>query len=136
MDFYPSSRVLQSINSTIHSRVRLEMISIENKLMSLLNFGGVTHSSFDSTIKEIMACNSLLDLVNSARSDYVLADCLRNGIRKQSSSLINRDPVAYSYINNALAALLKHACFAALLMLLLAFHLPTPALMPTDICSS
>jgi hypothetical protein len=103
MDFYPASRFLQSINSTVHRRVRLEMIPIENKLMSLLDFGGTTHASFDRTIKEIMACNSLLDQVNSARHDYVLADRLRSGIRKQSSSLINKDPVAYNYINNALA---------------------------------
>ncbi len=48
---------------------------------------------------------SLLDLVNSARHDYVLqvADRLRSGICKQLSSLVNKDPVAYNYINNALA---------------------------------
>ncbi len=62
------------------------MIPIENKLISLLNFAGDTHASFDHTIKEIMACNSLLDLVGSARSNYVLADRLRSGIRKQALS--------------------------------------------------
>jgi hypothetical protein len=85
MDFYPASRFLQSINSTVHRRDRLEMIPIENKLISLLDFAGVTHASFDHTIKEIMACNSLLDLVGSARSDYVLANRLLSGIRKQAS---------------------------------------------------
>jgi hypothetical protein len=88
MDFYPASRFLQSIDSTLHLRVRLEMISIENKLMSLLDFCCVTHSSFDRTIKEIVACNSLLDIVNSACSDYVLADRLCNSICKQSSTYI------------------------------------------------
>ena len=112
MDFYPASRFLQSINSTVQRRTRLEMIAIENKLMSLLDFGGTTHATFDRTIKEIMACNSLLDLVNSARHDYVLAERLRSGIRKQSSSLITKDPVAYNYINNALAESRTLGCFA------------------------
>ncbi len=47
MDFKLASRILQSINSTVHRRIRLEMITIDNKLMSLLDFGGTTHASFD-----------------------------------------------------------------------------------------
>ncbi len=58
----------------------------------------------------MMAFNSLLDLVNSARHDYVLADHLYSGIRKQSSSLVNKYPVAYC-INKALAETRALGCF-------------------------
>jgi hypothetical protein len=77
--------------------------------MSILDFGSVAHSSFDHTIKEIKACNSLLDLVNTARSDYVLADRLRNCIRKQLSSL-NRAQVVYIYIMHVSCAYTAHMC--------------------------
>ncbi len=62
MDFYPAPNIC--------CRVRLEMVTIENKLVSqvvsLFYFGVVAHSSFHRMIKETMACNSLLDLTNSA----------------------------------------------------------------------
>jgi hypothetical protein len=61
MDFYPAYRFLLSIYSNIDCRV-----TIKKKLVSLLYFGVVAHSSFYRMIKEIMACNSLLDLTNPA----------------------------------------------------------------------
>jgi hypothetical protein len=86
-NFYPASCFLQSINSTVHRRARL-LIIVVNKLNSLLDFARVTHASFERTIKENMAFNSILDLVGSARTDYVLADRFHSGIRWQASCLI------------------------------------------------
>ncbi len=106
---------LRSINYTILRRVHLEILYIDNKLMPLLYFGRFTHGD-QQLIKEIMACNSLLDLVNLVQSDYVqvLADHLSNGIHKQSrsSGLINSDQVAYNYINNALTEARLLDCLA------------------------